>query len=65
LVVAQRVSIRTFRPSIQPNSARRPHAALIFGIVCGGSDEHADAPHPLALLRAPRKRRCRRAAERG
>src|SRR5262249_12370200 len=39
-------------------------AGLCFLVVCGLGHEHADAPHPLALLPARRKRpRCRRAAE--
>jgi hypothetical protein len=34
-----------------------------FRIVCGQRHEHTDASHPLNLLRARRKRPCRRAAE--
>ena len=64
----QRVSIRTLRPSVQPsccspctNAAMR---RLQFRIVRGQVQEHADAPHPLGLLRARRERpRSRRAAE--
>ena len=42
----------------------RPDAGLKFRIVRGCGQEHADAPHPLALLRARRERpRRRRAAE--
>jgi hypothetical protein len=39
------------------------HASLGFRIIRGRGHEHADAPHPLGLLRACRKRPCRRAAE--
>ena len=68
LAVAQRVSIRTLRPMVQPNCCQplqeRPDAGLKFRIVRGCGQEHADAPHPLALLRARRQRpRRRRAAE--
>ena len=42
----------------------RADAGLCFRIVRGCGHEHADAPHPLALLRARRERpRRRRAAE--
>jgi hypothetical protein len=41
----------------------RPEASLIFCIVCGCGKEHADAPHPLALLRARRERPRHRAAK--
>src|SRR5262249_37490211 len=42
----------------------RPHAGLIFRIVRGGGQQHADAPHHVGLLRARRQRpRYRRAAE--
>ena len=41
-----------------------PDAGLIFRIVRGCGQEHADPSHPLGLLRARRKRpRCRRTAE--
>ena len=68
LAVAQRVSIRTLRPMVQPNCCQplqeRREAGLTFRIVRGCGQEHADAPHPLALLRARRERpRGRRAAE--
>ena len=68
LAVAQRVSMRTLRPMIQPNSSQRlqerPDAGLIFRIVRGCGQEHADAPHALGLLRTRSKRpRRRRAAE--
>ena len=70
LAVAQRVSIRTLRPMVQPNSAsacrNAADAGLKFRIVRGCGQEHADAPHPLGLLRARRQRpRRRRAAEQG
>jgi hypothetical protein len=35
---------------------KRRDAGLSFGIVGSCGQEHADAPHPLALLRAHRKR---------
>ena len=40
----------------------RPDAGLKFRIVRGCGQEHADAPHPLALLRARRERPRRRRA---
>ena len=67
LAVAQRVSIRTLRPMVQPNCAApagTPRRGPEFRIVRGCGQEHADAPHPLGLLRARRERpRSRRAAE--
>ena len=44
----------------------RADARLLFRIVCGGGQEYADAPHPLALLRACRERPrgCRAAEQR-
>ena len=67
LVVAQRVSIRTLRPMVQPNCAsscrNAADAGLTFRIVRGCEVQHADAPHTLALLRARRERPRRRAAE--
>ena len=53
---------------VQPNCCQplqeRPDAGLKFRIVRGCGQEHADAPHPLGLLRARRERpRRRRAAE--
>src|SRR6516165_8266411 len=47
---------------LQPLHERR-QACLSFRIVCGEGHEHADTPHPLALLRAHRERPRRRAAE--
>ena len=48
---------------LQPLQERRD-AGLIFRIVRGCGHKHADAPHPLGLLRARRERpRRRRAAE--
>jgi hypothetical protein len=41
----------------------RPDAGLKFRIVRGYGQEHLDASHPLALLRARRNRPTRRAAE--
>ena len=57
---AQRVSIRTLRP-IGPAQLRQRlqecrDAGLKFRIVRGCGHEHADAPHPLGLLRARRER---------
>ena len=65
---AQRVSIRTLRPSVQPNSCSPCRNAATRACPSGSSaasaHEHADAPHPLGLLRARRERpRRRRAAE--
>ena len=48
---------------LQPLQERRD-AGLRFRIVRGRGHEHADAPHPLGLLRARRERpRSRRATE--
>src|SRR5262245_51264999 len=42
----------------------RPDTGLKFSIVCGRGQDHADAPHPLQLLRPCRERpRKRRAAD--
>src|SRR5262249_33978770 len=41
----------------------RCEAGASFRIVCGPVYQHADAPHPLSLLRARRQRPRRRAAE--
>src|SRR5262249_52386055 len=46
----------------QPAEERRD-AGSAFRIVRGGAHEHADAPHPLALLRARRERPCGSAAD--
>ena len=68
IAAAQRVSIRTLRPIdpaqfLQPLQERRD-AGLRFRIVRSRVHQHADAPHPLGLLRARRQRpRRRRAAE--
>ena len=70
LAVAQRVSMRTLRPMVQPNCCQRlqerPEPGLKFRIVRGCGQEHADAPHPLGLLRScrngqlpPRRREAR------
>jgi hypothetical protein len=40
----------------------RRKSVLAFRIVRSPVHEHADAPHPLALLRAGREGPCRRAA---
>jgi hypothetical protein len=34
----------------------RRHAGLIFGVVGGAGYDHANAPHPLGLLRTRRER---------
>ena len=64
----QRMSIRTLRPTVQPSFLqplyKRRNAGLSFRIVCGQVHKHADAPHPLALLRTRRERpRSRRATK--
>jgi len=41
---------------------KRGEPRLTFGIVRSERREHADAPHPLALLRARRERPSRRRA---
>jgi hypothetical protein len=41
----------------------RPEPSLKVGIVRGCGQQHANAPHPLALLRTRRQRPRRRAAE--
>ena len=67
IAAAQRVSIRTLRPTVQPNCCSPCRNAAMRACASGSSaagHEHADAPHPLALLRARRERpRRRRAAE--
>ena len=60
--------MRTLRPSDHPSLSSPCRNArerrLHFRIVLGEAHEHADAPHPLRLLRARRERpRRRRAAE--
>src|SRR5262249_32663508 len=52
-------------PEILQATAERRHAELAFGVIlCQPRNQHADAPHPLALLRARHERpRRRRAAE--
>ena len=62
----QRMSIRTLRPLVQPASRsprrKRSDAGLDSGSSSRHADEHADAPHPLGLLRARAERpRCRAA----
>ena len=68
LAAAQRVSIRTLRPigpaQLLPAPAGTPRRGPEIRIVRGCGQEHADAPHALALLRARGERpRSRRAAE--
>jgi len=41
---------------------QRRDAGLSFRIIRGQVHEHADPPHPLALLRKAGERPCRRAA---
>ena len=52
LAVAQRVSIRTLRPMVQPNCAspcrNPPSQGLKLRIVRGCGQEDADAPHSAA-----------------
>jgi len=43
---------------LQPASQERRETRLSFRIVCGKVHEHADPPHPLALLRPRRERPC-------
>src|SRR6516164_4111931 len=56
----QRMSIRTLRPSFQPDFLQglleRCDLGLAEWIVCGQGQERANAPHPLGLLRARRER---------
>src|SRR5215467_1670173 len=59
------MSIRTLRPSVQPKLLQplqeRCVAGLPFRIVLDQVREHADAPHPVGLLRTCRewpRRRC-------
>jgi hypothetical protein len=64
----ERVSIRTLRPSVQPNCAKplqeRRYAGLIFRIASRTAHQHADQPHPFGpLLRARRERPCHGRAE--
>ena len=59
----QRVSIRTLRPTVQPNCCSPCRNAATRACASGSSavsHEHADAPHPVRLLRArgERPRRC-------
>jgi hypothetical protein len=66
--VAQRASMRTLRPMVQPNcpsSCRNaPNPGLKFRIIRGCVQEYADLPHTSRLLRMRRERpRHRRAAE--
>jgi len=42
---------------------QRRHPCLRFGISFGNHRQYADAPHPLALLRARRKRPCSRSTK--
>jgi hypothetical protein len=57
--------VAAIRPTqIRKRLRKRRDARLIHGIVFVARYEHADAPHPLALLRARRERpRDRRASE--
>ena len=56
----QRMSIRTLRPSVQPNCCSPCRNAAMRACASGSSaarvHEHADAPHALGLLRARRER---------
>jgi hypothetical protein len=58
------LKIATLRPSeLLEAVAQRREAVLRLGIILGCRHEHANAPHPLELLRPRRERPCRRAAE--
>ena len=62
-IVDPHVAADRSSPFLQPLQ-ERPEAGLRFRIVRGQVHEHADAPHPLGLLRPRRERpRRRRAAE--
>src|SRR5262249_45240641 len=50
----------TLLPKLLPE---RYDARLRFRVILGKPDQHADAPHPLALLRSRRQRPRRRAAD--
>jgi hypothetical protein len=60
---AQRVSIRTVRPMIQPDWAsscrNAPTHVWKTASSAGARQKHADLSHPLALLRARDERPCR------
>src|SRR5262249_4952767 len=57
-------SVHSSKDAIGANPAERSDASLSFRIVCGRAHEHANAAHPLALLRPRRERpRRRRAAQ--
>ncbi len=67
IAAAQRVSIRTLRP-IGPAQLRQPlqerrDAGLVFRIVRGCGQKHADAPHPLACCARAASGHRRRATE--
>ena len=65
LPAPQRISIRRLRPSVQPNCCSPCRNAARRACIPDRPrrrHEHADAPHPLGLLRARRERPCRRAA---
>jgi hypothetical protein len=59
------MSIRTLRPSVQPrrcSSYERGSTDFGVRILTSYAGEHANAPHPFALLRSRRKRPRRRCA---
>src|SRR6516165_5463176 len=58
-----RHSVHSSKDAIGATLAERSDASLSFHIGRSRAHEHADAPHPLALLRARRERPRRRAAE--
>jgi hypothetical protein len=64
---AQRASIRMLRPSVHPSfwspPLERRDIGLSFPVALSIPHQHANAPHPLALLRARRERPRGRAAE--
>jgi hypothetical protein len=50
---------------VRKRLSERGNVPLPHGIVFVAEHEHADAPHPVGLLRPCRERPCRRAAESG
>src|SRR5262245_66604880 len=54
--VSARHSVHSSKDAIGASPAERSDASLSFHIGRSRAHEHADAPHPLALLRARRER---------
>jgi len=66
LVVAQRVSMRTLRPMLQPTELtldERLRGGPEDRIVCGCRQQYADEAHAVTLLRVHRERPRNRAAD--